>query len=220
MESIRTVLFDLDGTLADTAPDLKRAADHVLKDLGRRALTAEEAYRTAPLGMAAMLKASLGSGIGKYDLEKLKSSFLEYYRKSIHVETRLYPGITDILSYIREKGLAWGIVTNKPMFLTRELIETFPELASPAAVVAGDSVERHKPDPEPVLKAFELTGSAPGTTLMVGDALSDVESAVRAGARGALALWGYGSYSTAGNIAGGEFYKAATPLDLLPLIRQ
>ena len=61
MESIRTVLFDLDGTLADTAPDLKRAADHVLKDLGRRALTAEEAYRTAPLGMAAMLKASLGS---------------------------------------------------------------------------------------------------------------------------------------------------------------
>ena len=66
MESIRTVLFDLDGTLADTAPDLKRAADHVLKDLGRRALTAEEAYRTAPLGMAAMLKASLGSGIGKF----------------------------------------------------------------------------------------------------------------------------------------------------------
>ena len=58
MESIRTVLFDLDGTLADTAPDLKRAADHVLKDLGRRALTAEEAYRTAPLGMAAMLKAT------------------------------------------------------------------------------------------------------------------------------------------------------------------
>lgn len=76
MESIRTVLFDLDGTLADTAPDLKRAADHVLKDLGRRALTAEEAYRTAPLGMAAMLKASLGSKIGKYDPKSSSPVFL------------------------------------------------------------------------------------------------------------------------------------------------
>ena len=220
MNKYSTVLFDLDGTVADTAPDLKRAADHVLSGLGRRTLSEEEAYRTAPLGMTAMLKASLGDDIGRYDVEELKTGFLRYYRQNIHAATRLYPGIREVLSAIRESQLLWGIVTNKPMFLTRELIETFPELASPAAVVAGDSVERHKPDPEPVLKAIELTGSAPGTTLMVGDALSDVESAVRAGARGALALWGYGSYSTAGNIAGGEFYKAATPLDLLPLIRQ
>ena len=201
MNKYSTVLFDLDGTVADTAPDLKRAADHVLSGLGRRTLSEEEAYRTAPLGMTAMLKASLGDDIGRYDVEELKTGFLRYYRQNIHAATRLYPGIREVLSAIRESQRLWGIVTNKPMFLTEELVASFPELSGPAVIIAGDSVVRHKPDPEPVLRAIELTGSAPGATLMVGDSLSDVKSAVSAGAAGVLA-------------------QAETPLDLLSLIWQ
>ena len=157
MNKYSTVLFDLDGTVADTAPDLKRAADHVLSGLGRRTLSEEEAYRTAPLGMTAMLKASLGDDIGRYDVEELKTGFLRYYRQNIHAATRLYPGIREVLSAIRESQLLWGIVTNKPMFLTEELVASFPELSGPAVIIAGDSVVRHKPDPEPVLRAIELT---------------------------------------------------------------
>ena len=220
MNKYSTVLFDLDGTVADTAPDLKRAADHVLSGLGRRTLSEEEAYRTAPLGMTAMLKASLGDDIGRYDVEELKTGFLRYYRQNIHAATRLYPGIREVLSAIRKSQLLWGIVTNKPMFLTEELVASFPELSGPAVIIAGDSVVRHKPDPEPVLRAIELTGSAPGATLMVGDSLSDVKSAVSAGAAGVLALWGYGGYGTGSGVKGGRIYEAETPLDLLSLIWQ
>ena len=220
MNKYSTVLFDLDGTVADTAPDLKRAADHVLSGLGRRTLSEEEAYRTAPLGMTAMLKASLGDDIGRYDVEELKTGFLRYYRQNIHAATRLYPGIREVLSAIRESQLLWGIVTNKPMFLTEELVASFPELSGPAVIIAGDSVVRHKPDPEPVLRAIELTGSEPGATLMVGDSLSDVKSAVSAGAAGVLALWGYGGYGTGSVVKGGRIYEAETPLDLLSLIWQ
>ena len=190
MNKYSTVLFDLDGTVADTAPDLKRAADHVLSGLGRRTLSEEEAYRTAPLGMTAMLKASLGDDIGRYDVEELKTGFLRYYRQNIHAATRLYPGIREVLSAIRESQLLWGIVTNKPMFLTEELVASFPELSGPAVIIAGDSVVRHKPDPEPVLRAIELT------------------------------LWGYGGYGTGSVVKGGRIYEAETPLDLLSLIWQ
>ena len=190
----------------------------MLSGLGKTALSEADAYRTAPLGMTAMLKASLGDGIRKYDEEKLKAAFLEYYRKNIHVGTRLYPGIREVLSRIRENHLIWGIVTNKPMFLTEELIASFPELSDPAVIIAGDSVVRHKPDPEPVLMAIEKTCSAPAGTLMVGDSLSDVRSAVSAGASGCLALWGYGKYGAGSGLGGERVYEAGTPTDLLNLL--
>ena len=130
---IRAVMFDLDGTLVDTYRDLMNAANHVLTSMGFETLKAPEARMLATDGMIAMLRAVMKDRIDRFDKEELKKQFLDYYLPHICVESKPFEKTDLLLEHCRNHGIRWGIVTNKPSFLTRPLIESIPETGSAAA---------------------------------------------------------------------------------------
>ncbi len=188
---IRGVFLDLDGTLADTWEDLALAADHVLQTENCRPLTREEGRLKATDGMTALLSCSMGPDLGGRDPARLKEMFLDYYLKHIHVRTRLFPGMEQVLQGIRARDLIWGVVTNKPLFLAEPLLASFPELADCHVLIAHESVKEKKPHPAPLLKAAELAGLPPEDCLYAGDHVRDIMCGRNAGAVTAAAAWGY-----------------------------
>ncbi|MHB8453137.1 MAG: HAD family hydrolase [Acidiferrobacterales bacterium] len=191
MTDIRTVLFDLDGTLADTAPDLGLALNALLHEQGLAPLPYERIRPEASHGARALLR--LGFGITpehpRYDA--LRHRFLELYAAGLCRETRLFPGISELLAALRQRGLNWGIVTNKPAFLTEPLVRELGLAEAAACVVSGDTTANAKPHPEPLLHACARAGSTPSECLYVGDAARDIEAGRVAGMQTLVALFGY-----------------------------
>lgn len=188
--SIRTVLFDLDGTLADTAPDLAYALNAVLQEEGRPPLPYARIRPLASYGTRGLLK--LGFGVTPEDpqFDRLRQRFLSVYAQNIYRETRLFPGMAEVLATLKEKNLCWGIVTNKPGALTDALVAKLG-LKDVACVVSGDTTANSKPHPEPMLYACKKTGSVAQQCLFVGDADRDIEAGKRAGMKTLVALFGY-----------------------------
>lgn len=188
--SIRTVLFDLDGTLADTAPDLAYALNAVLQEEGREPLAYARIRPLASYGTRGLLK--LGFGVTPEDprFARLRQRFLAVYAENIYRETRLFPGMAEVLAALKEKNLCWGIVTNKPGALTDALVAKLG-LKDVACVVSGDTTANTKPHPEPMLYACKQTGSVAEECLFVGDADRDIEAGRRAGMKTLVALFGY-----------------------------
>ncbi len=188
---IRTVLFDLDGTLADTAPDLGYALNTLLAEHQRPTLPKITIRPAASHGAAALIE--LGFGIDRTDphFPPLRERFLEIYRAHLTRETRLFPGMPELLDAIVARGLNWGIVTNKPAFLTDPLVEQLGLRDDAACVVSGDTTGNSKPHPEPMLHACRLAGSKPQECLYIGDARRDVEAGRAAGMQTLVALFGY-----------------------------
>jgi phosphoglycolate phosphatase len=188
--SIRTVLFDLDGTLADTAPDLAHTLNTLLAEEGRAPLAYETIRPEVSHGAGALVRLGFGEVAGA-DLERLRGRFLSLYTENLVRETRLFPGMSELLTEIKRRGLNWGIVTNKPAFLTEPLMARLGLPWSPASIVSGDSTNNRKPHPEPMLLACTQAGSEPAQCLYVGDAERDIEAGRRAGMRTLVALFGY-----------------------------
>jgi N-acetyl-D-muramate 6-phosphate phosphatase len=188
---IRTVLFDLDGTLADTAPDLAYALNTLLGEHGRPTLPYLNIRPAASHGAAALIE--LGFGIERTDphFPPLRERFLEIYRAHLTRETRLFPGMPELLDALAARGLNWGIVTNKPAFLTHPLVEQLGLQDDLACVVSGDTTANRKPHPEPMLHACQLAGSRPEECLYIGDAARDIEAGKAAGMQTLVALFGY-----------------------------
>ncbi len=191
MTDIHTVLFDLDGTLADTAPDLGFALNELLREHGRPPVPYDRIRPQASYGARALLR--LGFGITPHDTgyDKLRHRFLDLYAANLCRETRLFPGISELLSALSGRGLNWGIVTNKPAFLTNPLVQALGLADSAACVVSGDTTANSKPHPAPVLYACAQCGSAPASCLFVGDAARDIEAGRSAGMRTLVAMFGY-----------------------------
>jgi len=188
---IRAVLFDLDGTLADTAPDLARALNALL---GERGLPPVPLAHTRPLtssGARGMIKAGFGLTPESDQYEALKTRFLELYRADVCVETRLFPGMDELLGALEDRGLPWGIVTNKFDRFTVPLVEALGLGTRAACVVSGDTVARAKPHPDPLLHASRLLALEPAACLYVGDDLRDVQAARAAGMPIIAAGYGY-----------------------------
>ena len=188
---IRAVLFDLDGTLADTAPDLARALNVLL---GERGLPAVPLALTRPLtssGARGMIKAGFGLTPESGEYETLKARFLELYGADVCVETRLFPGMDALLDALDERRLPWGVVTNKIGRFTDPLLEALGLSGRAACVVSGDTVARAKPHPDPLLHASHALGLAPAACLYVGDDLRDVQAARAAGMPIIAAGYGY-----------------------------
>lgn len=188
---MQLVLFDLDGTLLDTAPDLGAAlnmqrAEHNLAPLPFTDIRPQVSH-----GSPALLK--LGFGIRPDDSRYagMRTRLLDIYRARLSRETRFFPGVEILLAQIEQSGLRWGVVTNKPMALTEPLLEAFHLRTRAACVVGGDSTARRKPYPDGLLRACELTASAPADSVYIGDARNDVVAAHAAGMRAALVLYGY-----------------------------
>ncbi|MCC6472353.1 MAG: HAD-IA family hydrolase [Burkholderiales bacterium] len=188
---IRAVLFDLDGTLADTAPDLAGALDRLLAEEGRPPLPFERARAAASAGAPGLIGAGFGIAPGEVRFEGLRTRFLDLYAASICVRTRLFDGMPGVIDTLEQCALPWGIVTNKAARFTVPLARALALTARSACLVSGDTTPRLKPAPDSLLHAARLLDLAPGECLYVGDDLRDVQAARAAGMAVLAAGWGY-----------------------------
>lgn len=189
------VLFDLDGTLADTAPDLYEALQRLSAEQGRPPIAYGEFRNAVSHGTRAMLKSGLGIEPGDPDYALLQQRFLDLYLSGIAPRTQLFEGMAELLERLEAEAIPWGVVTNKPARLTEPLMRELGLMARAAVVVSGDTTEHAKPHPEPLLHACRLVGAEPSRTLYLGDAERDIEAGRSAGARTLVALFGYLSES-------------------------
>ncbi len=185
------VLFDLDGTLLDTAPDLAAALNRLRRERGEPALPPAAIRPTVSRGSPGMLKLGFGLEPDDARFAELNQRFLELYRAAIAVHTTLFPGMADVLVHLESAGIHWGVVTNKPGWLTEPLLQALDIWPRAACVVSGDTLAQRKPDPEPLWYACERVGVAPGRSLYVGDAERDVQAGNRAGLVTLVAGFGY-----------------------------
>ncbi len=185
------VLFDLDGTFADTAPDLHAALNRLLDSLNRPAIAFEDFRPSVSHGSRAMLITGLGIAPDDPDFEQLQRAFLDFYQERIAVHTRLFDGMESLLEELEKRSVAWGIVTNKPAYLTNPLMRGLGLHQRASAIVSGDTTAHAKPHPEPILHACRLSKADPAETIFVGDAARDIEAGRSAGTRTLIALFGY-----------------------------
>jgi phosphoglycolate phosphatase len=190
---VRAVLFDLDGTLADTAPDLGAALNHVRRAAGLGALPLGTIRPWVSQGGRGLIGGGFGLLHDDPALPNLLDALLARYAAAVCVHTRLFPGMDGVLDELEIRGLAWGIVTNKPSRFTLPLLEGLGLAGRIGSVVCGDTLAARKPDPAPVLLACTQLGVAPGCCVMVGDDRRDIAAARAAGARSLAVTYGYGT---------------------------
>jgi phosphoglycolate phosphatase len=188
---IEGVLFDLDGTFADTAPDLAAALNHVRKQRRLLPLPLETVRPQASHGARGLLKLGFGVEQEDPDFALLRASFLEYYADNICVHTHLFPGMDTLIDTLEQRNLPWGIVTNKPHRFTVPLMKALGYGKRAACLISGDTCERAKPYPDQLLKASKILGVAPENCIYLGDDLRDMRAADAAGMSGIIALYGY-----------------------------
>jgi len=191
MCTIRTVLFDLDGTLLDTAPDLADALNALLAEHHRPPRSCEEIRGTVSHGGMALIRLGFGLDESHPDFQPLRQRLLTLYRENLSRKTRPFPGMNEVLDRLETLGYNWGVVTNKPGWLTDPLLEDLGLFSRAACVVSGDTLETRKPHPAPMLYACKRIGSTPEQCVYVGDARRDVEAGRNAGMRTLVALFGY-----------------------------
>jgi len=189
--AIDTVLFDLDGTLLDTAADMAAALNAVLTRRRRATLPFEIIRPHVSKGGMALLQLGFGIGAEDAQAEALYHELLEQYRGRLCAETRLFPGMEALLARIEGSARRWGVVTNKPGFLTEPLLRGMRLAERSACVVSGDTLEKRKPFPEPLLHACALIGADAARAIYIGDDARDIEAGRRAGMRTLAAAYGY-----------------------------
>lgn len=191
MNSINAVLFDLDGTLLDTAPDLGQALNHLLETYHLPAVPFAVSRSAAGSGCRGLLK--LGMNIDPQDprYPGLCEQLLAFYQHQLLNTTHFFPGIEKTLVLLEEKAIPWGIVTNKPAKFTNQLITHLQLDKRAACVISGDSLSKRKPHPEPILHACGLLRMDPKHCLYVGDAAVDIQASKAAGNPSLVALYGY-----------------------------
>ena len=185
----RAVLFDFDGTLADTAPDLAAAVNRILVEQGHAALPVERLRPFASAGARGLVQAAFGVKPGDAEYAALRETFLEYYGERVCEQTRLFPGIAELLAELRRREIAWGIVTNKSTRFTERIVAKLG--LAPDCVACGDTTPHLKPHPAPLLHAAEQIRISPGKCMYLGDDLRDMKAAHAAGMRAIAVDWGY-----------------------------
>jgi phosphoglycolate phosphatase len=190
-EVIEAVLFDLDGTLADTAPDMALTVNRMLEQRGLATVATERVRPHVSKGARGMIGAAFGLTPDDDGFQALREEFLEIYGENLCVQTRLFPGMEELLDAIEARGMPWGVVTNKFERFARPLIEALGLGTRAAVVIGGDTCPRPKPFPDPLLFAAATMGVAPMRTLYVGDDERDVQAARSAGMPVLVAAYGY-----------------------------
>jgi phosphoglycolate phosphatase len=186
----RGVLLDLDGTLLDTAPDMLRAINALRAEHSLNALTLEQVRPHVSHGSSAVVRAGFPQ-VGAEEFERLRERFLHSYSEALAVDTRLFDGFDEVLSTLDAQGVRWGIVTNKPGWLTTPLMQALGLASRAACMISGDTLPVRKPDPLPLLTAARELGLPPAQTLYLGDALRDAQAARAAQMLSLGARYGY-----------------------------
>ena len=186
-----SVLFDLDGTLVDSAPDLCFALNTVLQVHNRPQVTLEEIRPWVSKGTPAMLK--LGFGISPTDsgFNHLRKQFLNAYSQNLCTKSRLFDGIAQLISLLGDADIAWGIVTNKPAAYTNPLVALLEFSYPPASIISGDTLAQKKPDPAPLLLACDELACFPHKSIYAGDDQRDIQAGIAAGMKTIAVGYGY-----------------------------
>jgi len=184
------ILFDLDGTLVDTAPDMVAVLMNMLRDEGRESISYELARSSVSNGSAGLVSLAF-PGVSTDEHERLRLDYLDRYEAAVCVDSVLFPGLGLLLEILDANGLPWGVVTNKPGRMTAPLLAALGVSERAACMISGDSLPQRKPDPAPLLLACEKTGVQPGRTVYVGDASRDIEAGLAAGMHTIAAAYGY-----------------------------
>jgi len=189
MKTIRAVLFDLDGTLLDTVPDLVYALNQTRLMESLPPLPISAIRPIANLGSKMMIKTAFGIEECDPRFNRMREHFLQFYEKHLADATQFFPNVEKVLAHLEKNRIPWGIVTNK---LKRHALPLLKALhIEPACIICGDSLAKAKPDPEPIRYACELLKHPPSDCLYVGDAMTDVMASKAAGTKSLVALYGY-----------------------------
>lgn len=213
----RAVLFDLDGTFADTAADMAAALNRLLASRRRAAVAAASVRPYVSQGARGMLRAGFGIGPEDASFAELRAAFLDEYAREVCVQSAPFPGVSELLAHLEKAEIAWGIVTNKAARFTLPLLAAMGVEGRAACVVCGDTCERAKPYPDSLLHAARLIGADPGACIYVGDDERDMQAANAAGMRGIVALYGYLGTGTPPDRWSASAMVAA-PLELIALM--
>lgn len=187
----KAILFDLDGTLLDTAPDLGYALNVLLTQHKQPIQPLAKIRTVASHGSQGLLK--LGFGVTDTDptYAGLREQFLTIYAQHLARDTQLFAGIENVLQYLEKHNIAWGVVTNKPAALTNPLMRKMHLDQRAQCIVSGDTLSVSKPNPEPLWHACDLIGVQPQDSIFIGDAQWDIEAGRRSGMRTLIAAYGY-----------------------------
>lgn len=185
------VLFDLDGTYADTAADMGAALNVLLRRHRRPPLPPELIRPHVSSGARGLLRAGFDLAPDAPGYVELRAEYLDIYAADICCHTRPFDGMEALIQRLVDQGLAWGIVTNKPGWLTTPLLAAMNPLPAPACVVSGDTAARPKPHPDPLLHACGLLGLEPPACWYIGDDARDISAGRAAGMATLAAGWGY-----------------------------
>ena len=185
------VLFDLDGTLIDSAPDLGGAANDLRARRGLEAIPLERFRPMTGAGARGMVGVALGLGPGDAGFEEARDEFLAIYESRMTRDTRVFASMEPVLERLEARGRAWGIVTNKAERFTLPLVGALGLAQRASVVICGDTTPRAKPHPDPLLEAARRLERAPDTCVYVGDDLRDVQAGRAAGMVTVAAAWGY-----------------------------
>ena len=211
----RALLFDLDGTLADTAPDLAAAVNLLRTARGMQPSPYELLRPVASAGARGLIGVAFGMTPEDPGYDALRVSFLDHYAAQIADNTTLFEGITELLLHLQEQGLQWGIVTNKPARYTDALVPQIG-LQQAGCVISGDTTAHAKPHPEPLLEAARRLNLKPEDCWYIGDDLRDIVAGKAAGMPSIAAAWGYCGNSEP--LAWNADAIAAHPLDLISML--
>ena len=185
------ILFDLDGTLADTAPDMALTVNRMLASRGQARVGVEKVRPYVSSGARGMIKAAFGIGTDHPEFSAMRQEFLDLYAENLCVESILFPGMNELLHRIEAAGIPWGVVTNKYERLARPVLDGLGVGSRARVIVGGDTTPRPKPSPDPLLHAALALQVAPMRTLYVGDDERDVQAARAAGMKVVVAGYGY-----------------------------
>ena len=214
---IKTVLFDLDGTLIDTAPDMANALNILLQEEDKSPLSFEVIRPVVSNGSIALVNLGFGDQVEEHKLMCLKERYLEIYQEKLCIDSTLFNGMNKLLDEIENKGMNWGVVTNKPAWLTDPLMEQIGLADRAACIVSGDTTKNRKPHPEPMYHACINAGSKPYQCIYIGDAKRDIDAGKNAGMKTVIAAYGYiGAWEDINDWQANEIIEK--PEDIIKLI--
>lgn len=217
MQQIKTVLFDLDGTLIDTAPDMAHALNLLLAEEQCDSLPYESIRPVVSNGSAALVELGFPELSDPAEITRLKQRYLEIYQANLCVHSTLFPGMAQLIDQLEQHDRNWGVVTNKPGWLTDPLMRQLDLYTRAACVISGDTTANRKPHPEPMHLASKQAGSSSSQCLYIGDAQRDIQAGRSAGMQTIVACYGYiGDWENIDDW--GADYHIAQPLDVLELL--
>ena len=214
MTPSRAVLFDFDGTLADTAADLAAAVNRMRVEQGQEPMPPEKLRPFASAGARGLVHAAFGVKPGDAEYAAMRETFLDFYAERICHQTKLFPGIPELLDELRVRGLRWGIVTNKATRFTEAIVSALR--LKPDCVACGDTTPHLKPHPASLLHAAAQLELEPASCWYLGDDLRDMQAANAAGMRAVAVEWGYHHPDSGGPGTWKAEAVIAHPMDLLP----